>query len=120
MEMTVLKNFELIKVTDNPYKIKYIGKPMCAFHADDPKDAQFEIKEEMINGRLFKRPNGETFCFGISKEIEEILGLCFDHQDWLIEDNERLRFDYNNLFGTINKIYNMTFWQKLKFLFKCS
>lgn len=80
---------------------------------------------EMIYGRVFVNINGKRFCIGMSEQVQNAIGLpmdCFEKLnleiDLLEVDNTQLRKGVDRLWKKLEVFDTMTFWQKIKFLFK--
>jgi len=123
VEMYVLKSIDLIKVTDElTYQI-----PRCNegnFYLVNPSQMTETITPEMVQGRRFFW-RGKTYCFGMSKQVEELLDLSFKSFDILQTEldtsQEKIKIleqKLGNLNKRIDEYKSLSFWQRLKFLFK--
>lgn len=83
-----------------------------------------EVREELIQGTRFKRPDGTEIVLGISSSAKKVLGLGYEvfsnqrrtietlHSNVLYERNKRGKAE-NQLF----LIKHAGFWTRLKWLF---
>jgi hypothetical protein len=83
------------------------------------------LQKEIIQGVRFKNKFGDEICIGIPEKIQGILGLPFSEFDSLRCRIEELTYERKKIAGELHHVTtelkqfkNMTFWQKVKFLFK--
>lgn len=89
----------------------------------DDKDGYLktvEISREQIQGRSFRNRYNEDVVIGLSKEVQEALGLpmeAFDSMSQTISDQRNTIWDLKSKLVNVNQ---MTLWQRIKFVFKGS
>jgi hypothetical protein len=83
-----------------------------------------DLQREIIRGVRFKNHRGDEICIGIPKKIQGILGLPFSEFDSLrcrIEEltyeRQQISLELEQVTTELNKFKNMSFWNKLLFLF---
>jgi len=79
---------------------------------------------EMIIGKQFINHEGKTVYIGMSKKVQETIGLSFEafeklrsERDKLKDENGNIRAEIGYLKKKVKKYETMNFWQKLQFLF---
>ena len=117
MRMFVLKNVELIEVTDNPSYIDHCEPKYPPLYAVKPEEAYQTITKEMIEGRIFINERNERICFGISKEAEKMIGMSFDTIDSLSKQIEIDEDIIKTVKTELMKFKNMSFGKRFKMLF---
>lgn len=88
------------------------------------------IKEEIVNGTIFRRPDGQELVVGVVGEAAEVLGVCYEVYENQVRELEnatesinRLTFESAVLVKGIETrdeqlefVALMGFWKRLKFL----
>lgn len=89
------------------------------------KDPTFSIEKEVVEIKLYRDMNGLYKRIGMTKAVQDILGLPLE----IIEDMNRqilsldlqvngLQIAVNNQIAIIKKYETMCFWERLKYLLK--
>jgi len=119
--MLLVKSIEVIEVNAD----------ICdLFHKQQPSDTALpqvgtvHITKEMVSGKQFTNAQGQTICIGMSKQVQDAIGLPFEVLDnlnkALFDDNEAILARDTKIQrqkDRINFYVNMSFWKKLKYLF---
>lgn len=92
---------------------------------------QVDLAEEEIRGEKFVNNNGEIICIGMSKQVQEAIGLpmevfrklsehnshLFERNTRLSRENEKISVDYDALLSVNKAIFSAGFFKRLQFLF---
>lgn len=135
--MKLIKSVEIINVPDeydNCYKIWHLQNHIDHMLKNcNPMDeiAKEDIKLYMkyVRGERFVNHYGEEVYIGMTKEVRETIGIPLevsenqrkeiDKQDTIIFKLKNELVENNLKYKTLeDKIYNMNFFDRLKFLFK--
>jgi len=111
--MVIVKDISLAIVPRNPWKI--FDHPRVDLNIERLSDGavmdmKTGITSEMIEGEIFTNKRGERFCIGMSKDVQNAIGLPFECFKNLTQQNNRMQQVISD-FGT------MTVWQRLRFFF---
>ena len=124
--MILVKSIEIMEVSDNfVYEIyEKIGNPHISYNERDSLEKELKLTREVIKGQRFINKRGESVYIGMTKEVQDILGLPFyvfkdltnlnrnlqKQLDTLIKDKKDLELEIKN-------IENTGFLRRLKYLF---
>ena len=118
MKMFVLKNVDLIEVTNNPLYIDHYVTPELLPYLMKPRDTYSIITREEITGRRFVNNRNEIICFGMSKQAEKTLGVSLDAIDALSKQIDQKNEIIDTLQAKLYKFKNMTTLDKIFAIFK--
>jgi len=59
---------------------------------------------EIVQGRYFYLPGGKEVCIGMTKEVQETIGVCFDTLESMSRINQKLIQDNMDLISASNKV----------------
>jgi len=83
-----------------------------------------EITTEMVRGRRFVNIRGEEVCIGMSKQVQQAIGLPFEVYDTMDNNitffrkrNQNLESQNFNLLKRIEQHQSISFLGRVKFLF---
>lgn len=117
MNMICVKSIEL-EVFDRD-EIEYFYSP--GFERDyldiGGTGKDIKIKREMIQGRVYRDSVGREICIGMTREVQEAIGLPLEAWKRLVEEHEQKRLRINDLWERIENIKSLSFWDRLKCLF---
>jgi hypothetical protein len=125
--MLVVTNIEVKIVPEDIVQV-VLQDPLTSYK--DPLEVQKEISTtiEQIKGKRFINNQGQTVCIGMSKQVQEAIGLPFEALDNLQKECKFLRDIRNKLENDMNtihsnfttfqqKVNNASFSNRLKYLF---
>lgn len=95
--------------------------PILAVWAGDPSDEEIlapEVVDELITARTFVGPTGKRVRLGLSKDVQEVLGLPFGAFEGMSNELEKARNAGVHLLKWKWDVQKMGFWSRLRFLFK--
>ena len=126
--MIVIKNIDYVTV-DNEREIRFDMYPRhlpCMSAYDPDKILKFDtVETEIVHGRRFVHPDGTDIVIGMTSYVQDLLGIQYDAWDNMQDDyfrmRERMFVAQHNLIDTkkeLDKLKSLTFFQKLKRLFK--
>jgi len=115
--MFVLKDVEMLEVTNNPTVLPRIGMLPSGFIPVKPEEQDVQITTEMVTGRIFINERNEKVCFGMSKEVEKMLGMSFDTIDSLSKNVDIGNDIIKTLRTELLKFKNMSFCKRVKMVF---
>jgi len=118
MRLFILKNIELIEITDDPYCNNTLEHYEFLLHPVKPEDAAFKVTREMVEGRVFINERNEKICFGMSKQAEKMLGMSFDTIDTLSKQVDMGNEIIDTLRAELYKVKNMSLIDRIISVFK--
>lgn len=77
------------------------------YYSSSSPPVNFTFEKEVVTPRLFVNEEGERYLIGMTKEVQDQIGLPFEAFENIQKENKQLR----------DAIYDLSFWQRLKFLF---
>ena len=124
--MLCITKIEVVNVPEDKLDLYYFDSPFAnvlPIEGTDPIEYT-EVKVEHIKGRVFINNRHEEICIGMSKQVQDLIGLPFYVYEKMSRENESLLSNYNY----VNKLYKkvdteldkykkLTFFKRLKFLF---
>ena len=121
--MLIVKNIEIIEVERDPWEILSLTKPYQAIEVfnpgkNTPEHIETNAFREMIQGQRFVRPDGKELLIGCSRQAEEIIGIQYESWGNMSEAWEGTRTQLRKAEKELADIRQMTFWMRLKALFK--
>jgi hypothetical protein len=124
--MILIKSVELYITKENSVTLARVRQvPPTSSKGDYVKLIDCEIREELINGECFKNVHGQKVVLGWSKEVGEAIGLPMtifkdqtNHINYLERNLSELRDINEVLYERVTDFTDMSFWQRLKFLFR--
>ena len=124
--MLVVKNIEVIEVDTNMLRIAHwdeLEVPKAPFRYDTA-EGTIDITTEMIYGERFVNVHGEEFCIGMSKQVQEAIGLpmkiynkMFSEMEILRTTIAQLKQRYATALAKIDKFESMKLWGRIKNVF---
>jgi hypothetical protein len=124
--MILIKDIEVMNVPNNYVYEMYekIGNPHISYYEKDHLEKEYKSTVELIKGERFINTRGETVCIGMTKKVQDTIGLSFQALNNLTKFNRELQRDLNNTIADkkkleekVKKINNYGFLQRLKYLF---
>jgi len=124
--MILIKDIEVMAVSsDYMYEMhEKIGNPHISYYERDHLEKELKMNKELIRGERFVNTRGETVCIGMTKKVQDTIGLSFQALNNLTKFNRELQRDLNNAIADkekleekVEKINNYGFLQRLKYLF---
>ena len=122
-KMILIKNIE-VEVVSNDYVYEMyekMGKPSISYGERDYLEKELKMTKELIRGQRFINNRGETVCIGMTKQVQDTIGLSFQAFENLRRYNEELREHLRNMRNNektaVNKIEHSGFLTRLKYLF---
>lgn len=133
--MLCVTKIEAREVPDDWWKIDrmvdYIPVGVIPDDGDGPIPESFEVVSELVKGRKFRVPirddldrGHREICIGWSKQVCEAIGIpleVFEIQERYIEESQaeitRLSEVKKKLSFKVAEYRNMSFWNRLKYLF---
>jgi len=128
----------MILITDISMKeVKGDWAELSYFNNTDTFFMEHIMSYESVHGRVIVTDDGSEICLGLANHVNELLGLPFraidnqvktitDLHDRVVQANrsisrleksqKQLKTDNKIFRHKLTNIYNMTFWQRLKFL----
>jgi len=126
--MICVKEIKVVDVPENWMEIHSTKMMNHCFVDGGTKVEPLKVIYELIEGENFVNYNGKEVCIGWSKQVQDLLGLPFSIFRDLSEENRILQANnkslslnltnYPIIVQKLDKIYNMNFWTRLKYLFK--
>jgi len=120
--MKLIRSIECIEVPDTYGTVyRYVNdNKNLAVGLIDPTN--FHVEEETVYGRFFKTSDGKGIVIGMTKDVENELGLVMDSfriSEQEVANAEKSLFEYTIEYARLySKIKGLSFWERLKFLFK--
>jgi len=141
--MLVVKDIKVSHVDRDQWYVNHYKEQEFAFLNPAAKVHKQEITTEMVRGRSFFNVRGEEFCIGMTKQVQDAIGLPFEdfenknalieelrsrlfekdrhitrQTDTIIKMEQSSKKEIDDLVGIIFTYESMSFWKRLKFLFK--
>lgn len=132
--MILIKSIEVFKC-DQPVQI-VIDVIDASINYDfgvgnPPAQNDLKLREEIVRGRRFVNRHGVEVCLGLTKQVEETIGLefeCFDklqNENYNLSSNikslqkfnNRLTYEKDQYLFMLDKYTSLNFFGRLKFLF---
>jgi len=105
------------KTTDNYQdKVEIFKFQNPEFDINPLEHPQMQIHTEMIKGRRFVNAKGKQICIGMSKEVQELIGLPFEVFENLQKDIENERALNKSLNESLLEHEQMGFIDRMKYL----
>lgn len=109
--MKLVKSVEIIEVDEEIKPVFHFDPVMVG---DEQALMNQQIHEEIVRGRRFRNAKGYDVVIGITKEVQDTIGLPFEAFDTM----ERLVNDSLKMNESLRKRVNTaSFWQRIKYLF---
>lgn len=131
-DMLLIQDIKFTNVPKDPWELENIVQTHFLKNTD-PYSAQAQqifqetknIQREIVRGVRFKNERGDEICIGVPKRIQGLLGLPVAEFEFLRDRIKELQIKNKKIAGErdrvrleLNQFKNMTFWEKIKFLFK--
>ncbi len=121
--MLIVKNIEIIEVERDPWELLSMTAPYQAIEVFNPgknvpEFIDTNVFREMVQGQRFRRPDGEELVIGCSRQAEEIIGIQYESWGNMSREWEATRTQLRKAEKELADIRQMTFWMRLKALFK--
>ncbi len=117
-----------IKVIDVDYDMVRIAHhPQSDFAeiVDSNPPEYTKVKQEVIEGRRFVNIRGQEFCVGMSKQVQEAIGLPFEvyqtQREEIVQLRDSLSIESSQQKTILKQLIayqRMSFWARVKFLFR--
>lgn len=125
MTMICISEIKVVKADrDFLYLSKIDNVPPFAEVIGSPLHEYAEVKTEMVTGKVFVNNNGERICIGMTKQVQDLIGLPFSAFDNMAkridEDNATIRnlnVSVSQYKSEIDKYKTARFIDRLKYLF---
>ena len=124
--MILVKSIEIMEVSDNfVYEIyEKMGNPHISYNERESLETKLKLTREIIKGQRFINKRGESVYIGMTKEVQDILGLPLHVFNDLTNFNRNLQKQLDTLIKDkkdleleIKNIENTGFLRRLKYLF---
>ena len=124
--MILVKSIEIMEVSDNfVYEIyEKMGNPHISYNERESLETKLKLTREIIKGQRFINKRGESVYIGMTKEVQDILGLPLHVFNDLTNFNRNLQKRLDNVIKykkdlelKIKNIENTGFLRRLKYLF---
>ena len=127
-ELICILDVKLVRVPYDYYKFIPKGIKHPVFNLEDVQGTKcseifFDVEE--IKGTTFVNQRGERINIGVSKDVQNTLGLAFEvfrkQEDLITEKTQRiidLRTINSNLNQVINNFEEASLWKRIKLAFK--
>ena len=125
-KMILVKSIEIMEVSDNfVYEIyEKMGNPHISYNERESLETKLKLTREIIKGQRFINKRGESVYIGMTKEVQDILGLPLHVFNDLTNFNRNLQKRLDNVIKykkdlelKIKNIENTGFLRRLKYLF---
>lgn len=122
--MICIKSIEVIEVERDDVEVAHFRWPDGYFETGDYESSPMtaDLTYEMVRGRVFRNANGQEVCIGMSKQVQDAIGLpfaVFENMEKKIGDlqlaRDTTKFKLDRLCCRLN---NTGFWGRLKWLFR--
>lgn len=124
--MLCITKIEVVNVPEDKLDLYYCNDPFAnVLPIEGTYPVEYaEVKREHVNGKIFINNRHEEICIGMSKQVQDLIGLPFEVYDNMNKEIKSLSGNYNY----VNKLYKkldielekykkLTFFKRLKFLF---
>jgi hypothetical protein len=115
--MLLVESIQVREVRGDHTQINTLMQEVRAFDPSAPVGQI--IKTELVRGRRFVNAEGREFCIGMTKEVEEVLGLPFDiYEDMSSQIYQigavlrREEIKTQRLENRLKVIKDMSFWER--------
>jgi len=124
--MICIKSIEVIEVERDDVEVAHFRWPDGYFETGDYECSPMtaELTYEMVRGRRFRNRDGKEVCMGMTKQVQDAVGLPFEaFEDMekeiysLNKERKRLKQEVGDLTRALMKLHNTGFWGRLKWLF---
>lgn len=119
-EMILIEDINVKVVPEDIVQI-YREKQAAQPHFDDTLDKEIETTIELIRGKHFINNREQVVCIGMSKQVQDAIGLPFEAFDSLQETLEISNKNYSDKVTELSKLQNSIndapFLSRLKYLF---
>lgn len=126
--MICIKSIQIVEVDEDRLEVTHFQKAKgrtIQFVEDMHKTEEQKVTREMVVGRIFVNAYGKRLCIGMTKRAQDAIGLpfeVFEDQGILIERQQNTIFAEGREIRLLNKridrIRELTFLDRLKYLFK--
>ena len=116
--MICIKSIEVIEVERDDVEIAYQMWPDDHYFlpdATEPVAAKFIT--ETVRGRRFRNIDGKEVCIGMTKQVQDAVGLPFEAFENMEKEISNLYEEVGNLRLAISMLRGTGFWGRLKWLF---
>lgn len=122
--MLIVKSVQIEHCKDNPHGAIYSKMVPPTLFNNDGRFSMSGPEEELVRPLHFVNKDHEHVLVGWTKEVQEALGLPFDHFAYERERAERMRREWEverkasyGYYEMVRRYETATFWQRLKYLF---
>ena len=124
--MILIKDIKILYTKEDIHRLRCeLYPPIKELLIKQPgKAVPAKVTPEMVFGRIFRTATGEEICIGMTGAVQKAIGLPFEAFDNLQNELEEAKNSYNIICRTLNQqnkklftLQNMSWWQRLIFLF---
>lgn len=123
--MIVIKEIKVVNVDRNIAEFAIADhKPFVWLEKPGLIPESIEVTREMVRGRIFVNTRGQRLCIGMTREVQEAIGLpfeIFDSMDQKItglsKQNHELRCRAQAYMDWHDNFIRLNFWGRLKYAF---
>ena len=123
MNMILVKNIEVVVMLQDIIPITQMNNANL-YKFTDQVEKEMKILVEQVSGKKFINARGQEFCIGMTKQVQEAIGLPFKVYDNLQKEvnalrkiNERIESELNQVTYYANLFRIANFYKRIKYLF---
>ena len=118
MNMFVIRDIDIIEVSDIISYINFYEFKDTPFHPVKPEEHEIKITREMVVGKVFKNERNERICIGMTSQVQKTLGISFEAIDNMQKQIDIQNKTINKLQEKVYKFENMTLIERIIAIFK--
>ena len=117
--MICIKSIEVLEVERKDVEVAHFKWPDGYFETGDYECSTMtaELTYEMVRGRVFRNANGQEVCIGMTKQVQDAVGLPFEAFENMEKEISNLYEEVGNLRLAISMLRGTGFWGRLRWLF---
>lgn len=122
--MIVVTDIKYMVCQEDQLRIAYMEKQPISVFGFNHEVEKINVTNEVIRGRYFVNNKGDEVCLSYKKDIQDLLGLPFEVFENLSNDikilqglNFKITKEKDKEEAKLKTFLNMSFWDRLKFLF---
>lgn len=116
--MILVKNLEIIETDRDPMEIVSMHLPHDYIPVNGGEKAiPCKQLRELIRGRRFRRPDGKDMIIGMTRQVQDIIGIQYEAWDTLNEALDSYRIQARKYESALDNLHNSGFFKRLKMLF---
>jgi len=120
--MICIKSIEVLEVEREHVEMAHLTPPYQEVLPIGEESIEIKVLYEMVRGRRFINHDGKEVCIGMTKQVQDAIGLpfaVFENMEKKIGDlqlaRDTTKFKLDRLCCRLN---NTGFWGRLKWLFR--